>query len=847
MNLIFFKLPQTAGIRTRLSLILIVTIFIIQTGVTVINYQMTKSAMEAGLVELKDKVIRQLTIGLKEPLWNYQKDMMDDIIDSQMLENQIYAILIKNHKGRIIFCKKRDENWRPVQTTEPLTGTYDIQAGEITAYGEPVGTVEVYITEVYMQRTLRRQLKHIIISSLIVDLLMYGILFYSIGRSVLRPIDKLAKGVRTIASGNLNAVIRSENKDEIGRLAADTELMRKSIKSLTHNLEDMVKERTHKLEVAMYEAEAAVRIKSRFLANMSHEIRTPMNAIIGFSDLSLKTENVPLTAIEYMQIVNSSARSLLTIINDILDLSKLEVDKLELESMSFNLRDLLNEIVLSFSLQADEKKLTLKLNYSQKLGTVVKGDMGRLRQVVVNLLGNSMKFTETGSVTLDVLPEGDQILFKISDTGIGMTPDQVGQVFDSFKQGDDSTMRRYGGTGLGTTISKQIVELMGGRIWCTSEQGKGTVFRFLLPLVQEDGEDVSPSVVNNSKESAVLSPRLFNILMAEDNKFNGELIEINLGRMQGHKITWVRDGEEALRMFGRGGFDLILMDIHMPVLDGIAATSEIRKIERKKGGHIPIIAYTASATVEEQRLFKHSGFDGFIKKPVDLEEMISLMESLVPRKGEPVCHRDRPILPETEYDPILDPIADVADLPKALKNWKIPEAYIKALKLFADKNKEVAEIIHELMVENNFKEAGERTHALKGLPLGLTGVTEVTTHVDEAIKRKDKRLVLKLLPKMKETMEQAIEAISRLELPAAELKSEKSFDAEIVDDLFKSLYSELNRANFDRAEMMISKLSEYVDPGLFSEVTHQLENYEFISASAHAKKVQKNIKRLFKA
>jgi signal transduction histidine kinase len=382
-------------------------------------------------------------------------------------------------------------------------------------------------------------------------------------------------------------------------------------------------------------AEAAAEAKAVFLANMSHELRTPMNGIIGMVDI-LKRTKLTDAQHEYLNIIESSGGNLLTIINDILDLSKIEAGHMELESIPFSLYNEIRRVINIMQIIADKKKLPIDLRINKEVPTYVKGDPVRLKQIVINLVNNAIKFTEKGSITVSVekksLEDGKvQLLFKVMDTGIGISPEGQKKLFQSFSQVDKSTTRKYGGTGLGLMISKNLTQMMDGEIGVESVGGVGSTFWFTVFLELSDEESYNKQHQDDdaSHEDKMRMQLKLNILLAEDNKINQKVAMLNLNNM-GYQVDIANNGKEAVEKFENGDYDIIFMDVQMPEMDGVEACKKIREMENNSGStkKILIIAMTANTSEDERKKYWEAGMNDYISKPFKRKKLIEILNKI---------------------------------------------------------------------------------------------------------------------------------------------------------------------------------------------------------------------------
>jgi two-component system, sensor histidine kinase len=464
------------------------------------------------------------------------------------------------------------------------------------------------------------------------------------------PVARLAQAMEMVGQGgDFHVRVEAGSADEIGRLTLRfNELMARL------QVKDVALRRTlGELVEARDEAQAANLAKSQFLANMSHEIRTPLNGVLAMAQI-LARSPLETAQREQVEVIHQSGETLLALLNDILDVSKIEAGKLELEMAAFSTDALAESAVASFAAVAQRKRLSLTLEIAADGGGVRVGDAGRLRQILNNLLSNALKFTEAGGVSLHVAGEGpggaDGLRLTVRDSGIGIAPEKQSLLFQKFTQLDASTTRRFGGTGLGLAICRELAELMGGRILVDSVPGVGSTFEVLLPAprsaqLQEAAPEAAaiPAVETAAAPAEaedVEAPPPLRVLAAEDNATN-QLVLSTVMQMFGVELSLVEDGQQAVDAWRTGGFDLILMDIQMPRMDGVAATRLIRSEEaRENRPRTPILALSANALTHQVESYLAAGMDGHVAKPIELAKLQAALEQVFAAPAEAPAAED---------------------------------------------------------------------------------------------------------------------------------------------------------------------------------------------------------------
>ena len=487
-------------------------------------------------------------------------------------------------------------------------------------------------------------------------------------------------------------------------------------------------------------AQNASRTKSEFLANMSHEIRTPLNSILGTTDLMAETD-MNAEQKKHIELMRSSGRSLLTLVNNILDISRIEAGRVVLESIPFNIRDTFSKVIDTFVLRAEKKNLKLSCEIADDVPVYLRGDPNRLMQIIINLLGNSIKFTESGTIRVlvgnsDISKDKVVIKFDVVDSGIGIPPAKLESIFNSFTQADTSITRKFGGTGLGLTISKELVHLMNGEISVASQPGRGSTFSFTAVFdILHDNENESPA----EKENLPVELRKnLKILLVDDSPDNRFLIKAFL-KKESCIIHEATNGTEAVENFNREKWDVILMDMQMPVMDGYAATRKIREIESEKQLEpTPVVALTAHSINTEIKKCLDAGCDVHLAKPVSKNALISLIGEITP--GVDSTAAEKPPEDDTAIRVTIDP--DLSDL--------IP-GYI-------DHRKEDVVKLHEFLKTREYREIERCGHSMKGSGggYGFDEITRIGAFIEKAGKARNAGRIEEGIEKLEHYLEHLV-------------------------------------------------------------------------------------------
>ena len=610
---------------------------------------------------------------------------------------------------------------------------------------------------------------------------------------------------------------------------------------------------------AIDDARTATLAKSEFLAKMSHEIRTPMHGIIGLTELMQETRMSKQQA-DYMRKILYSSRSLEAILNDILDFSKIEAGMMKIEQVPFNLPDLFDKLMLMFSEHSRRKNLALSLSLSPDLPQQVIGDPMRLHQVLSNLIGNAVKFTEVGQITVraaTVRRSGDEaeISFSVEDTGIGIPADKLFQLFESFRQVDNSTSRQYGGSGLGLAISKNLVNLMGGELTVESEVGIGSTFSCLL-LFQLPAQQVSSAGVEAADMTRLSVQRISRarILLVEDNLINQQVAQEILAKAD-LQVRTVSNGSEAVAAVAEEDFDAVLMDIQMPVMDGYEATRKIRQELGKT--ELPILAMTAHAVSEERDKCFRMGMDDHIAKPVSRSELFKVLARWIRKQPE----QTEPQLPakgcgasclsalflEDRKNGTQAVELDLAGGMERLEGNKI--LYVKLLKNFCQEQEDIEAQAEELIRTNDLEAAVHAAHSLKGVAgtIGLPGVQKMAAKAEEALRSGWTSESQEKLRQLAKQVRQTVDHLSARLHPAEKSQEEQEvaadFDRQAALLALQQLASLLEQADYSSLQFLEehkSMIRPLMSRQHFFRLLHCIEGFSFEQALAVIKaKLQK--------
>lgn len=595
-----------------------------------------------------DGLVERLSESLITPLWNVDQAAINRILLSEMNDKRIKAILVTEDNGNNVFAGKvRDKSWNIINFKSWPIGKFVKRKAEISIMNQPIGAVEIFLSPKFIDDELYQSLLNSLLRTMMLVVMINLVLFITMRRIFITPITQLSRIARQISlDKNYSARVKIDCKGEMKGLIdnfnnmlqqieeQDLKLkqysgqLQEKIHQSNKNLESSYRELkiiNRELEIARDDAEAASKSKSEFMANVSHEIRTPMNAIIGMADLTMET-NLSAKQREFIKIIINSGKVLLRLINDILDFSKIEAGKLTLESVNFNLHQLIHDISDLFVEQMVAAQTELVIDILPDVPQRIIGDPLRLRQVLVNITANAFKFTSKGEIIITVSAEHIdtdkvEIAFAVKDTGIGIPENVQPHLFEAFKQADGSTTRKYGGTGLGLSISKRIVDLMGGNIWFSSKPREGSTFFFTItPKIAIQSSQMDFEIPQELKNKPVL---------VIDDNFAVRSVLVRYLKQMGMQPTSVPTAEEGIKLIDLNRdnqFKMVIIDLKLPGMNGDEASIEIRKSYSKE--ELPILMITSTELNTALAKAQNAQINRMISKPLKQATLFnSMMET----------------------------------------------------------------------------------------------------------------------------------------------------------------------------------------------------------------------------